>query len=566
MIDSQEFILEQKKLVVIQRMLYLVLAFYLLLLQFMEIEIATQRTAVFLGIIFFVALVEEVMVYFDFFNRMILMSVWRFIQYVLVLIALYGVFDYPYATIALLGFLIMYIVEFILAGDIFDSYSNVVRFVFLMIPLMVFIIVMSSMNRDFKWVWILFSFVIFYMILIKLMTFIIRVIRLYEHKLTEKNVILNAAEDANQKLLEYQERIKTVNTALNLQKLDLERANNMIKTANTEISLQAEIAKFISGSFDLSRIINRVTEGIISSKDVSFCAVFVDKDEYLNKHASCIIKAEDSAVRRRLNRDLPDCFRQYKAKYANIIIDNEITEKKYPFVGDSPVKSIIIRPLQLAEELYGIFLVGNNKEIFTKENLAFYDAIIAQLNVAANNCRLYLKTQDMARKDGLTGINNRTYFNTLYSETVKKVLSEKASICVALFDIDKFKRVNDTYGHLAGDEVIKTVARLTGAFIEKNNGFVCRYGGEEFVAVLPNINLKKAETLINELHKIIASSVVEYGGERIGMNVSVGLTAYPEICDNPYDLLKRADWAMYYAKEHGRGQVKVDGDDVKPVN
>ncbi|MDE5967230.1 MAG: GGDEF domain-containing protein [Lachnospiraceae bacterium] len=564
--NSKNFFKEQKNLIIVQRMLYLVLAFYLLILYAMEIEFHAGRTVVFVGIIFAVSAIEELLVYFNCLEKQMLMSIWRFIQYLLALVSLYAVFDYPYATIAQLGLLILYIIEFVMLGDVFDTYSNVVRFVILFIPLVIFVVAMGNMSHGYRWVWVLFSAVILYLIIIKLLVFVSRIIKLYDKELNEKNIILSEAEDTNQKLLEYQERIKTVNTALNLQKLDLERANQRIKNANDEITVQAEIAKFIAGSFDAAKIINTISEGIISTKDICFCAIYVDKMVYLNKHANCIIKSEDSGLKRRLNRDLPDIFRQYKVKYADTIIDNELSKDKYPFIGDSTVKSIILRPLQLDNGVYGIIMVGNASENFTNENLSFYDALIAQLNVAVNNCKLYLQTQDMARKDGLTGINNRTYFNTLYGETVKQMLSNKTPMCVALFDIDKFKRVNDTYGHLAGDEVIKTVASLTETHIERHNGFVCRYGGEEFVAVLPGVQIKDAEKIINELHAIIADSVVEYGGERIGINVSVGLTAYPEIRDNPYDLLKHADWAMYYAKEHGRGQVKVDGDDVESYN
>lgn len=564
--NSKNFFKEQKKLIIVQRMLYLVLAFYFLILYAMEIEFHAFRTVVFVGVIFVVSFIEELLVYFNCLEKQMLMSIWRFIQYLLVLASLYAVFDYPYATIAQLGLLILYIIEFVMLGDVFDAYTNVVRFVILFIPLVILIIVMGNMSHDYRWVWVLFSAVILYLIIIKLLVFVSRIIKLYNKELNEKNIILSEAEDTNQKLLEYQERIKTVNTALNLQKLDLERANQRIKNANDEITVQAEIAKFIAGSFDAAKIINTISEGIISTKDICFCAIYVDKMVYLNKHANCIIKSEDSGLKRRLNRDLPDIFRQYKVKYADTIIDNELSRDKYPFIGDSTVKSIILRPLQLDNGVYGVIMVGNGREDFTNENLSFYDALIAQLNVAVNNCKLYLQTQDMARKDGLTGINNRTYFNTLYGETVKQMLFNKTPMCVALFDIDKFKRVNDTYGHLAGDEVIKTVASLTETHIERHNGYVCRYGGEEFVAVLPGVQIKDAEKIINELHAIIADSVVEYGGERIGINVSVGLTSYPEIRDNPYDLLKHADWAMYYAKEHGRGQVKVDGDDVESYN
>lgn len=564
--NSSDFLKEQKNLIIIQRMLYLVLAFYLLLLHALNVEVNLSRTTILVSVLFAVAVVEEILVYFKYFNQIMIVSIWRYLQYVMVIIALYDSFTYPYATLALLGLLILYIVEFIVAGDVLDMYSNVVRIIFLFIPVILFVISMTNNFTDYRWLYMLFSYVILYVVVIRVMIFWGHVIKKQQVELHAMNAALSETEDANQKLLDYQERIKTVNTELNLQKLDLERANDMIKAANAEISVQAEIARFISGSFDVTKIANTIIDDIMESKKVAFCAIYIDKGVYLNKNANCIVRAEDTSLRRRLNRDLPDYYKYYKTRYAEIIIDNEVTKEKYNFIGDIHIKSMIFRPLQLNNTLYGIFMVGNDQTVFTNDNLSFYDAIIAQLNIAVNNCKLYLQTQNMARKDGLTGINNRTYFNTLYSETVKRILAQKSPICVALFDIDKFKRVNDTYGHLAGDEVIKLVASTAEAHIDEYNGFVCRYGGEEFVAVLPGKNIQTAEKIIGDLHKKIAGSVVEYAGERIGINVSIGLTAYPEICDNPYDLLKRADWAMYFAKEHGRGQVKVDGDDVQPVS
>ena len=136
---------------------------------------------------------------------------------------------------------------------------------------------------------------------------------------------------------------------------------------------------------------------------------------------------------------------------------------------------------------------------------------------------------------------------------------------VALFDIDKFKSVNDTYGHLAGDEVIKCIASVAEQCIEKYDGFVCRYGGEEFVAALPNKKLEIAQPIIEELFEEICSKIVKYNEYEIPISVSIGLTSYPEICKNTDELLKRADWCMYYAKEHGRHQINVDDGSVERV-
>ena len=174
--------------------------------------------------------------------------------------------------------------------------------------------------------------------------------------------------------------------------------------------------------------------------------------------------------------------------------------------------------------------------------------------------------QHLARTDGLTGINNRIYFNELFKETANRIKEKKGVLSVALFDIDKFKNVNDTYGHLAGDEVIKRIASVTAKHMEENEGFICRYGGEEFVVVLPDRNLSEAEPIIKELFDKLCEQVVTYNANDIKLSVSVGLTSYPEVCSDTDELLKRADWCMYYAKEHGRHQLKLDDGNIEKQN
>ena len=112
---------------------------------------------------------------------------------------------------------------------------------------------------------------------------------------------------------------------------------------------------------------------------------------------------------------------------------------------------------------------------------------------------------------------------------------------VALFYIDKFKSVNDTYGHLAGDEVIKRIASVAEQCIDKYNGYVCRYGGEEFVAALPGCKLEIAQPIIEELFEEICKQVVHYNEYDIPMSVIIGLTAYNEIYINQKKQLKTAE-------------------------
>ncbi|MBQ8912724.1 MAG: GGDEF domain-containing protein, partial [Lachnospiraceae bacterium] len=170
----------------------------------------------------------------------------------------------------------------------------------------------------------------------------------------------------------------------------------------------------------------------------------------------------------------------------------------------------------------------------------------------------YLMMQDMAHKDGLTGINNRMYFMQLFDDAVKKAKRKKSSLSVALYDIDKFKTVNDTYGHLAGDAVIKTVASIGNKYAEDNGGFVGRYGGEEFLIVLPDKSEKEAFPILEAMHEEIKNTTVRHEDSVINVNVCIGLTSYPNICAEPSMLINRADMAMYYGKEHGRGRLVID--------
>jgi len=122
--------------------------------------------------------------------------------------------------------------------------------------------------------------------------------------------------------------------------------------------------------------------------------------------------------------------------------------------------------------------------------------------------------------------------------------------------LDYFKDVNDTYGHEAGDVVLKTLAE-TVKHQSRHGDFVCRYGGEEFVLVMPNIGVEKARQRAEELHQIINSLNIPYGVFNLTTTISMGVATYPEHGKTKEELLRAADRAMYIAKNTGRNRVVV---------
>ena len=204
-------------------------------------------------------------------------------------------------------------------------------------------------------------------------------------------------------------------------------------------------------------------------------------------------------------------------------------------------------------------LVGDRSSGFFDGGYSFFESAVVNLSVSLKNTLLYLQMQDMARRDGLTGIYNRAYFNEIFYDISVKAADEGRNLSVAMLDIDKFKNVNDTYGHLAGDAVIKMVANVVNSFAKQYKGVACRYGGEEFLLILPGKNVEEAYETVVLMHDTIRSTEVEFEQYRIHVNASIGIASYPETTKTVHELLSKSDEAMYFGKEHGRGVVIIDG-------
>lgn len=141
-------------------------------------------------------------------------------------------------------------------------------------------------------------------------------------------------------------------------------------------------------------------------------------------------------------------------------------------------------------------------------------------------------------------------------------MTKKVLVSLALFDIDKFKMVNDTYGHQCGDEVIRYVASLLNRGALKHGGIAGRYGGEEFVVAFFEKDLDETYHIVEDIHNQIRSEEVVYEGKHISVRASVGVASYPQTCANPGELLTRADWAMYHSKKNGRDRITIDSEKI----
>lgn len=166
----------------------------------------------------------------------------------------------------------------------------------------------------------------------------------------------------------------------------------------------------------------------------------------------------------------------------------------------------------------------------------------------------------ISQKDGLTGLYNRRYFDTAFDLEWKRGQRSQTPIAMMICDIDEFKQVNDTFGHLAGDEYLKLIARILNQVFQRDTDMIARFGGEEFVAILPEESLENTIALAEKVRGTIAGAVLEFESHTIRTTVSIGVAIMtPQPSGERTVLIASADTALYAAKKKGRNQVSIYG-------
>ncbi|MEY2689917.1 MAG: hypothetical protein RL375_4117, partial [Pseudomonadota bacterium] len=165
-----------------------------------------------------------------------------------------------------------------------------------------------------------------------------------------------------------------------------------------------------------------------------------------------------------------------------------------------------------------------------------------------------LLLMELAVRDGLTSLYNRRYLDETLPRELARARREARPLTVVMVDIDHFKTINDTHGHSAGDDVIRALARTLGSDTREGD-LVCRYGGEEFVVVMPGMDLQTAMVKAEKWRRDAAALRVPHGAAEICLTISVGVAAYPDQDGTAATLLHSADLAMYQSKSAGRNRV-----------
>ncbi len=245
-----------------------------------------------------------------------------------------------------------------------------------------------------------------------------------------------------------------------------------------------------------------------------------------------------------------------------VMTSSESRQPDYTAMGEGAaiMNSKACAPLKHGEKMLGIINVEkfSDSTKMEQEETRMLELISTLSSVAIENANLFKKTEMLANTDGLTKLYTRRYMDSFLEAELEKSRRYNHPLSVALTDIDHFKSFNDTYGHQIGDFVLEETAKILRNAV-RNVDLAARYGGEEFLAILPETDYKGAFTFAERLRKKIEDKTYEDAktGHKLKVTISIGVASFPLHSKEKAELVKKADTALYLAKEQGRNRVKV---------
>jgi diguanylate cyclase (GGDEF)-like protein len=236
-----------------------------------------------------------------------------------------------------------------------------------------------------------------------------------------------------------------------------------------------------------------------------------------------------------------------------------IIEEKKNNNSSKKIGSIEQALLKVADRLIGtLCLLKEDKKVgFSEDDRRLLALVANTASVAIENALLHKKLERLAITDGLTSLyNHRQFMESLYKE-IKRAQRYNLIFSVILLDIDDFKLINDTYGHLKGDEVLKNLAKIIKENLHRGIDIAGRYGGEEFSIILSQTNKEGAVIISERIRLAVKDKLAKLSGIKKEITVSLGVATYPYDAKSDRDIIHVADLALYRAKREGKNRTVV---------
>ena len=328
------------------------------------------------------------------------------------------------------------------------------------------------------------------------------------------------------------------------------------KKRSKQLETIQEVSKNIVSILDMDDLFKQIVNSIYYTFGYYVNIFLLDEES-----KELVVKASSgpaikSTIRRRVKIS-EEGITGWAAKTGEPLLVNDVSkEPRYLFVEElADTRSELVVPIKIKDKVIGVLDIESVElNAFDESDLATFTILAEMIAIAIENASLYKESERLAITDDLTGLYNTRYFYTALEKEIERSQDLDHPFSIIIFDIDDFKKYNDTYGHLAGDQLLE---ELAGLMIKKcrTTDIIARYGGEEFVIILPETEYDGAVLVAERLRKSVKkhSFKINKKEKKGKVTISLGIATYPEDATNVKDLVNAADINLYGEKRIGKG-------------
>ncbi|MDY0291089.1 MAG: sensor domain-containing diguanylate cyclase [Desulfuromonadaceae bacterium] len=344
---------------------------------------------------------------------------------------------------------------------------------------------------------------------------------------------------------------------------DDKRLLEMLHRRNEELETLVQIGKTLTSTLDIEELTNIIIEKanlLFKSRAWSLLLYDEKSNDLVFDVVVSEVAAQLKGQRLPLGQGIVGWVAQHRcpALIENAIVDpryNDCLETQTGFEAGS----VVCVPVEIQGTLLGVMQLVNglNEPVFDENDLILLSTISDYIAIGISNARNFSKVRELVITDDLTGLHNARYFDEILDIEIRRSQRFNTPVSLVFLDLDHFKRVNDRHGHLIGSQVLTEIGQL----IKKRLRAVdcgARYGGDEFVIILPQTDKMGAYELVANLRRRICDHVlIAEDGTPIQVTASFGIASMPEDVDNKLDLIRLADNMMYKVKATTRNGIMM---------
>lgn len=342
----------------------------------------------------------------------------------------------------------------------------------------------------------------------------------------------------------------------------IDSLTKLLERRNEELASMIEIGKALTSCLDIHAILETImkqVERLIKPKNWSLLLVDSESGDLIFEIAVSSVSEQLKGIRLERGKGIAGWVAQHGLP---LLIPDVSKDERFLEHFDKELlfttRSIVCVPMKIKDQVIGVIeLINSYEEMFFDESdILLISAIADFAAIAIENARNYKRINELVITDDLTGLYNSRHFGQLIENELKRACRYGETFSLIFLDLDHFKSINDTHGHLVGSRMLSEFGKLVGRNIRVSD-LAARYGGDEFAIILPHTGKEQAVNMADNL--LNAMKVTRFASDdniSIKMTASFGVATFPDDSDCRAGLIKAADCAMYDAKADGRAGVR----------